>query len=211
MKNRIAGYISYLKVEKGYSQRTVEEYRLDVERFLVPFLNKQGIHEADKVTKNSIQKYLDYLAQDRGNCSATRARKLASAKTYFNYLVEDFESRTENWNRHTVSLNIEKRRGEQDQSRTDQLARENERRAALGLEPIETLDDLEEPISTAEILLDQAARTVAELDADVEGGFTVDFSSALIDAEASDLSVTTASPLRKTRAIFTALILSVLQ
>lgn len=88
MKTRIDDFISYLKVEKGYSQRTVEEYYLDVKQSLVPFLNRQGIHNVSRVTKNSIQKYLDYLATTKGNCNATRARKLASVKTYFNYLVE---------------------------------------------------------------------------------------------------------------------------
>jgi len=66
----------------------VDEYRLDVERSLVPFLGKLGMLNARNITKDGIQRYLNYLAKERGNCSATRARKLASAKAYFNYLVE---------------------------------------------------------------------------------------------------------------------------
>jgi len=88
LKNEISSFINYLNVEKGYSPRTVDEYRLDVESSLVPFLGKLGVLNAKRVTKSIIQRYLDYLAKERGNCSATRARKLASVKAYFNYLVE---------------------------------------------------------------------------------------------------------------------------
>ena len=82
----------------------------------------------------------------------------------FRYLVEDFEARTENWNEKTVSLNLAERKAEQDSARAAQLARENERREAIGLEPIESLDQIsDDGVSTAEILLEQAAETVADM------------------------------------------------
>ena len=92
-----------------------------------------------------------------------RQRARSAEDPNFNYLIEDFEARTENWNEHTVSLNIDERRAEQEEARAEQLVRENERRAAIGLMPIVSLDDVDEPVSTAEILLRQAAETVAEL------------------------------------------------
>jgi carboxyl-terminal processing protease len=81
----------------------------------------------------------------------------------FNYLVDDVQSRAQDWSETTVSLNLEKRQAEQAEAEQAQLARENERRRARGLEPLENLDELEEPVSTAEILLQQATRTVAEM------------------------------------------------
>ena len=88
LKNKINSFINYLNVERGYSPRTVDEYRLDLESSLGPFLGKLGVLNVKHVTKDGVQRYLDYLAKERGNCAATRARKLASAKAYFNYLVE---------------------------------------------------------------------------------------------------------------------------
>jgi hypothetical protein len=46
----------------------------------------------------------------------------------------------------------------------EQLVRENARRAALGLEPIASLEDLDTSVDVpGEILLDQAARVVVEM------------------------------------------------
>jgi carboxyl-terminal processing protease len=87
----------------------------------------------------------------------------------FNFLVEDFSARVAGWNEKTVSLNKEQRLAEQKADDDARLARENTRRAALGIERLATiqeLNDLEEPVSAAEILLHQAALTVAEIAAD---------------------------------------------
>jgi len=84
----------------------------------------------------------------------------------YNFLVEDATARTRGWNENTVSLNIETRRAEQQQEERDALARENARRTALGipvLATVEELQELEEPVSAAGILLDEATRTVAEI------------------------------------------------
>jgi carboxyl-terminal processing protease len=90
----------------------------------------------------------------------------------FNFLREDFSARIEGWNENTVSLNIEKRRTEQDAERDATLQRENARRAALGQVPvvsIEALSEIEDPVSLPEILLEQAARAVAEMAASAKG------------------------------------------
>jgi DNA-binding ferritin-like protein len=66
-------------------------------------------------------------------------------------------------------LNLEQRKAEQATERQESLDRENERRAALGLPAVATyeeLADIEDPVSAADILLNQAALTVAEIAAD---------------------------------------------
>ncbi len=88
MRSKLNKFLRYLQIEKGFSQGTIEAYRLDVERGLIPFLHQQDKFEVGDVTKADIRAYLDYLATDRGNCSATRAQKLAAIKSFFNYLVE---------------------------------------------------------------------------------------------------------------------------
>ena len=81
-------FLRYLQNEKGYSQGTIEVYGLDIGRGLFPFPRQQGKSEIREVTKADIRAYLDYLVTGRGNSNATRARKLAAIKSFFNYLVE---------------------------------------------------------------------------------------------------------------------------
>jgi len=89
MKQKLNKFLRYLQIEKGFSQGTIEAYQLDVERGLIPFLHQQGKFEVAEVTKDDIRAYLDYQATVRGNSNATRARKLAAIKSFFNYLVEN--------------------------------------------------------------------------------------------------------------------------
>jgi len=78
MRSKLNKFLHYLHIEKGFSQGTIEAYRLDIEKGLIPFLRQQRKLEVGEATKDDIRAYLDYVATDRGNCSATRARKLAA-------------------------------------------------------------------------------------------------------------------------------------
>ena len=89
MKSKLNKFLRYLQIEKGFSQGTIEAYQLDIERGLIPFLHQRGKFEVEEVTKDDIRAYLDYQATVRGNSNATRARKLAAIKSFFNYLVEN--------------------------------------------------------------------------------------------------------------------------
>jgi site-specific recombinase XerD len=89
MKSKLNEFLRYLQIEKGFSQGTIEAYQLDIEKGLIPFLRQRGKCEVGEVTKDDIRAYLDYQATARGNSSATRARKLAAIKSFFNYLVEN--------------------------------------------------------------------------------------------------------------------------
>jgi hypothetical protein len=62
----------------------------------------------------------------------------------------------------SVTLNIEHRRKEREDEMTRRLARENARRAALNLEPISDLEELE-GIEGPDVHLDQAAEIVSDL------------------------------------------------
>ena len=62
----------------------------------------------------------------------------------------------------TVSLSKEERRAEHEKELQRRLDRENQRRTALNLEPVESLDDIE-PDEFPDILLDQAAGIVTDL------------------------------------------------
>jgi len=89
MKSKLNKFLRYLQIEKGFSQGTVEAYQLDIEKGVIPFLHQRGKFEVGEVTKDDIRAYLDYQATVRDNSNATRARKLAAIKSFFNYLVEN--------------------------------------------------------------------------------------------------------------------------
>jgi carboxyl-terminal processing protease len=78
------------------------------------------------------------------------------------YLVEGIKDINEIRARTKVSLNLEMRRTEREESIAKRLARENERRQALNLEPIEDLDELEDEESP-DINLDEAAAIATDL------------------------------------------------
>jgi carboxyl-terminal processing protease len=93
----------------------------------------------------------------------TDQMQFEAADPDFNYLQEEYAAFEQDLNRKTVSLNLETRKGELDENREARLARENERRAKLGLEPLASIEDLDSALDTGTVLLDQASRIVAEM------------------------------------------------
>jgi carboxyl-terminal processing protease len=80
----------------------------------------------------------------------------------FQYQLDRIEAGKEIREQKVVSLNIEKRRTTREQQLADALKRENDRRVALQLEPIESLDDLDDE-EMPDVQLDQAAKIVMDL------------------------------------------------
>ncbi len=80
----------------------------------------------------------------------------------FQYLVEGIRDIEEVRARKSVSLNIENRRNEREESMQRRLERENARRAALQLAPIATVEELEQ-LDAPDVQLDQAADIVTDL------------------------------------------------
>lgn len=80
----------------------------------------------------------------------------------FQYLVDSITDMEEMRSQKTVSLNIDTRRTEREQAMDRQLQRENARRAALKLEPIESIEALED-VDGPDVQLDQAAGIVTDL------------------------------------------------
>lgn len=79
----------------------------------------------------------------------------------FHFLLDDIDAIDERRNRKSVSLNIEARREETRRFEEQRLARENERRAAQGLDPVTSLEGLEQ--EGPDVLLREAAAVVADL------------------------------------------------
>lgn len=78
------------------------------------------------------------------------------------FLLGDLAAIRENRERDTITLNLESRKAERAEFRAARLARENKRRAAVGLEPLadmEALEDAEAP----DIVLNEAADVVSDM------------------------------------------------
>ncbi len=78
------------------------------------------------------------------------------------YQVDMIQAAEEVSAQKTLSLNIDTRRSEREDELQRRLDRENERRVALGLEPLASLDDIDDD-EFPDILLDQAAGIVTDL------------------------------------------------
>jgi carboxyl-terminal processing protease len=80
----------------------------------------------------------------------------------FQYLVDGIKDIEEVRARKTISLNLTARMEEREESMNKRLARENERRAALQLTPLESVEELER-LEAPDVHLDQAAAIVTDL------------------------------------------------
>jgi len=78
------------------------------------------------------------------------------------YQLDIIRTAEEITSRKTLSLNIESRKTEREEELQRRLDRENERRAALQMDPVESLDDIEDD-DFPDVLLDQAAGIVTDL------------------------------------------------
>jgi carboxyl-terminal processing protease len=80
----------------------------------------------------------------------------------FQFQLETIRAAEKIRSQKTISLNMKARRAEHEEDLQRRLDLENERRVALGIEPIESLDDIEDD-DFPDIQLDQAAGIVADL------------------------------------------------
>lgn len=90
MKDRIQGFLDFLKIEKGYADNTIAAYQNDLNQFY------QHLHAGDsnlgdwaKVKKKSVIAYIDALKNGGEYASSTVARKVAAIKSFFHFLVAE--------------------------------------------------------------------------------------------------------------------------
>jgi carboxyl-terminal processing protease len=102
------------------------------------------------------------LASELGELRAHQQSRAASDPE-FSYLLSDIAAVKEIAAQKSVSLNLEGRIAENKRLEEGRLARENSRRAALGLEPLTGIEQLDEAAASDAIVLRQAARIVAEI------------------------------------------------
>ena len=106
-------FLVYHETIQGHSRKTVDEYYLDLRNFfrflkqnknLVPKdvpLDNISIDDADlslvqDVTLTDIYSYMNYLSRDRGLNNTSRARKVATIRSFYKYLTNKAKLLTTN-------------------------------------------------------------------------------------------------------------------
>lgn len=100
----IIQFLGYLSTVRGKSPKTINEYYFDLRTFFRYIKRRRGLVPADtafeeidisdvdlplirSITLNDVYEYMNYLTTERGNESASRARKTSSLRTFFKYLT----------------------------------------------------------------------------------------------------------------------------
>ncbi|MAF85328.1 MAG: tyrosine recombinase XerD [Dehalococcoidales bacterium] len=92
MREAIRDFIDYLAVERGLSQNTIEAYRNDLQQLAI-FIQKEAtklgvITPWAGFNRQSMLSYLLNL-KERNYAPTTVARKVAAAKSFFNFMVSE--------------------------------------------------------------------------------------------------------------------------
>ena len=80
-------YIAYLRIEKGSSQRTIEAYEADLERYR-DFLASQDVFNLSEVTRELIVEYESFLFKENFAAS-TVSRRISSVKGFHRFCVSE--------------------------------------------------------------------------------------------------------------------------
>ncbi len=87
MRKKVEEFLTYIRVEKAYSDNTLAAYQNDLNQF-VAFLEAQKgmpIYDWKQVTRDTLISYLMHLKQ-REYASSSVARKLAAVRSFFHFL-----------------------------------------------------------------------------------------------------------------------------
>ncbi len=92
MKEDIESFLNYLTVEKGFSGNTIEAYRNDLTQLLnfaeEETAKKNIMPSWDDFSRQSMLSYMLNL-KERNYAVTTVARKIAAAKSFFNFMVAE--------------------------------------------------------------------------------------------------------------------------
>tara|TARA_R110002124_G_scaffold153400_4_gene320436 strand:- start:508 stop:1404 length:897 start_codon:yes stop_codon:yes gene_type:complete len=85
----IKSYQSYLKIERGLSKNTIENYSFDVERLCL-YLEENGYAISPTVIDDTVVQQFIYVISAQVN-ARSQARIISGLKSFFNYLIfEDY-------------------------------------------------------------------------------------------------------------------------
>ncbi len=89
--NYIKNYQSYLKIERGLSKNTIDNYSFDIERLCVFLAENEIVVSPIKISEETIQQFI-YAVSKEVNLRS-QARIISGLKSFFSYLIfEDYRS-----------------------------------------------------------------------------------------------------------------------
>ncbi|MSP79083.1 MAG: site-specific tyrosine recombinase XerD [Dehalococcoidia bacterium] len=88
MRTDVDRFLQALAIEKGFSGNTISAYRNDLYQLADFVLHKDNIVSCRDVTPELLAQYV-LSQQDRGYSRATRARKIASLKSFFEFMAKE--------------------------------------------------------------------------------------------------------------------------
>lgn len=106
MTDLITRFLRYLEIEKNVSTHTLINYWNDL-RQLKEFLTKERIEKIEEITYQQVRKFLAYL-RERGVAKSTLTRKLATLRSFFNFLFQEGRIKT-NPAKYVTNPKLEKR------------------------------------------------------------------------------------------------------
>ena len=88
-KSYIKSYQSYLRIERGLSKNTIDNYSFDIERLMF-FLDQNNIEVSPiKITEETLQQFIYSVSKEVNPRS--QARIISGLKSFFSYLIfEDY-------------------------------------------------------------------------------------------------------------------------
>ena len=91
MKEDIERFLTYLSVEKGFSENTLSAYRNDLSQLAAFVAEKAGNRSGASWANFNRQTMLSYQLQlkERNYATTTLARKVAAAKSFFKFMVAE--------------------------------------------------------------------------------------------------------------------------
>lgn len=92
-------FITYLEVEKNYSDYTIQNYELDLKQFLEYCTEKKISFQ--KITYSEARAYLNFLYTEKEEKPASVSRKISSIRSFYRFLAN---SKVENYSFHLLKL-----------------------------------------------------------------------------------------------------------
>ncbi len=86
MKDKLDDFFDHLTVERGVSRNTLTAYRSDLEQFIKYILENHAIQDWRDIDEQTMTGYILHLGS-LGYSETTRARKIASTKSLFAFLL----------------------------------------------------------------------------------------------------------------------------
>lgn len=88
-QNALKDYQLYLKIERGLSKNSIDNYTLDVKK-LIDFLEINSVNDSPiKISAETIQQFIYHIAKNVN--ARSQSRMISGLRSFFNYLVfEDY-------------------------------------------------------------------------------------------------------------------------